>query len=308
MPQFRLDPIALLARQMGFAPAATRAAQVGRAEQLLLEIEPQRGYPGEFVVFRITGYAGKATPSGKRGGRRAKAALTAEVDVPDATATGTDSPGVPEAGPAFTGELFTGLALQHDLGLLVETVSDTLSLAAADQPEPVLSIDDVADRFGVTSKTIQRWRRKGLAARRFVFPDGKRRVGFRLACVEAHVARQAEQVARDRGGAVGDDGPGDDGTGDDSPRGAGPGGDGRLAAFSSDQLDDAPDRRVRLVRLVRLVRDAGDRASGAADARRGARRGRGRAARRPAGRADAAGRPARAAQARRRPPRPGRQA
>jgi len=41
----------------------------------------------------------------------------------------------------------------------------------------VLLIDDVCARFDVTSKTIQRWRRRGLPARRFVFGDGKRRSG-----------------------------------------------------------------------------------------------------------------------------------
>ena len=132
---------------------------MGRAEELLTTIDPQRAYPLAFVVFRITGY--KPEQKTDRAGEVAEA-------------------------------LLTGLGLQHDLGLLVETVSDGLNLRAADFPEPVLSIEDVADRFGVTGKTIQRWRRKGLAARRFIFPDGKRRVGFRLACVETFMAAQGE--------------------------------------------------------------------------------------------------------------------
>src|SRR6516164_11771937 len=139
MAKFRLDSIADLARQLGFAPHDTRQAQVTAAEELLHLIDPARGYPIDFVIFKITGYHPKvATP----------------------------------------GELLTGLALQHDLGLLVEQVSDTLSIHVASLAEPVLSIDDVTERFNVTSKTIQRWRRKGLPARRFIFADGKRRVGF----------------------------------------------------------------------------------------------------------------------------------
>jgi RNA polymerase primary sigma factor len=86
-------------------------------------------------------------------------------------------------------DLLTGLALQHDLGLLVEQVSATLDLRAEEMAEPVLRIEEVAERFGVTSKTIQRWRRRGLAARRFVFGDGRRRVGFLLGSVESFVAR-----------------------------------------------------------------------------------------------------------------------
>src|SRR5207247_260218 len=77
-----------------------------------------------------------------------------------------------------------------------ERVSDTLNIATASLAEPVLSIDDVTERFGVTSKTIQRWRRKGLPARRFVFPDGKRRVGFLLGSVERFFATHRDQVQR----------------------------------------------------------------------------------------------------------------
>jgi RNA polymerase sigma factor (sigma-70 family) len=152
--KFRIDSVAALARQMTFAPHDTRAAQVAAAEELLHHIDPAKAYPLEFVVFRITGYR-----------------------------------------PRTAGEdLLTGIALQHDLGLLVEQVSDTLGVRTASLGEPVLSIDDVTERFNVTSKTIQRWRRKGLPARRFVFPDGKRRVGFLVGSVERFFAGHREQV------------------------------------------------------------------------------------------------------------------
>jgi RNA polymerase sigma factor (sigma-70 family) len=153
--KFRIDSIAALARQMSFAPYDTRAAQVAAAEELLHGIDPTKAYPLEFVVFRITAYRPK----------------TAAAD------------------------LLTGLALQHDLGLLIEQVSDTLDVPAASVSEPVLTIEDVTERFNVTSKTIQRWRRKGLPARRFVFGDGKRRVGFLVGSVERFFAGHREQVA-----------------------------------------------------------------------------------------------------------------
>src|SRR5687768_711010 len=142
--KFRIDSIAALARQMTFAPHETRATQVAAAEELLHTIEPLKAYPLEFIVFRVTGYRPK----------------TAGQD------------------------LLTGIALQHDLGLLIEHVSDTLDTRADALAEPVLTIDDVTERFNVTSKTIQRWRRKGLPARRFIFADGKRRVGFLVGSVE----------------------------------------------------------------------------------------------------------------------------
>ncbi len=169
MASYRIDHIASLARQLAFTPAGERARQVGRAEELLAGIDPQRAYPLAFVVYRITGFRAGQKPLHKG-----------------------DPVGL--LGAEVAEELLTGIGLQHDLGVLVETVSDGLNLRAADFPEPVLGIEDVADRFGVTGKTIQRWRRKGLAARRFIFPDGKKRVGFRLACVEAYMAAQGEAV------------------------------------------------------------------------------------------------------------------
>jgi RNA polymerase primary sigma factor len=152
--EFRIDSLGALARQLEFTPLETRAAQVSAAEELLHAIEPNRAYPLEFVVYRITGYRPRRVSD----------------------------------------DLLTGVALQHDLGLLIEHVSGTLDQQAADFTEPVLAIEDVCARFNVTSKTIQRWRRKGLPARRFVFADGKRRVGFLLCSVERFFASQREQA------------------------------------------------------------------------------------------------------------------
>ncbi|HYO09097.1 MAG TPA: sigma-70 family RNA polymerase sigma factor [Tepidisphaeraceae bacterium] len=156
MPKYRIDSLAALARQLQFTPTDTRAHQLQAAEDLLHAIEPGKAYPLDFVTFRITAYRPK------------------EVSIEQAA----------------------GAALQHDLGLLIEQVSETLDVATALIAEPVLSIDDVTERFNVTSKTIQRWRRKGLPARRFVFPDGKRRVGFLISSVERFFAAHRDQVAR----------------------------------------------------------------------------------------------------------------
>ena len=85
--------------------------------------------------------------------------------------------------------------MQHDLGLLIERLSDSLELRTYQLAEPVLSIEQVTERFNVTSKTIQRWRRRGLPARRFTFPDGKRRVGFLVGSVERFFAEHRDQTA-----------------------------------------------------------------------------------------------------------------
>jgi RNA polymerase sigma factor (sigma-70 family) len=142
---------------MTFTPQDTRLAQIAAAENLLHEIDPAKAYPYEFVVFRITGFRPKTKPGSG---------------------------------------LLTGLALQHDLGLLIEQLSEDLDIQTISLAEPVLAIDDVTEKFNVTSKTIQRWRRRGLPARRFVFGDGKRRVGFLLSSVERFVAAHQDQVSR----------------------------------------------------------------------------------------------------------------
>jgi RNA polymerase sigma factor (sigma-70 family) len=142
---------------MGFAPLNVRDSQLVAAEELALSIDPAKAYPPDYVVFRITGYNPRQNKKS---------------------------------------ELLTGLAIQHDLGVLIEQVSDTLNHKTTDRPEPILTIDDLTERFNVTSKTIQRWRRRGLSARRFVFPDGKRRVGFRLAIVEKFLTSHKDAVER----------------------------------------------------------------------------------------------------------------
>jgi len=159
MTGYRLDILASLARQLAFAPSDVRVDQLAAAETLMGDLDVAKSYPAAFVVFRITGYH-------------------------------------PKLGVAD--ETLTGLALQHDLGLLIERVSETLDLLATHQPEPVLAIDDVTERFNVTSKTIQRWRKKGLVSRRFIFADGKRRVGFLLSSIERFVAIPRPRVTRTR--------------------------------------------------------------------------------------------------------------
>lgn len=156
MGKFRLDSLAELARQMGFTPHLLRERQLSAAEELLHAIDPAKAYPLDFVVFRVTGYHPKTVSE----------------------------------------DLLAGGALQHDLGLLIEKVSDSLDLRVVGYPQPVLGIDDVTEKFNVTSKTIQRWRRRGLPSRRFIFADGKRRVGFLLSSVEKFLSTHHDQVER----------------------------------------------------------------------------------------------------------------
>lgn len=154
--RYRVDILAGLARQMAFSPAGVREAQTRAAEAFVREIDPAKLYAWPDIVARITGYR-------------------------------------PKNGPT---ESIAGLALRHDLCVLIEEVFGTLGRKTTDVAEPVLSIDDVVERFNVTSKTIQRWRKRGLVSRLFVFPDGRTRVGFLLSSVEAFIADNKDTVRR----------------------------------------------------------------------------------------------------------------
>ncbi len=124
-------------QQARYAPRERRLEQVERAEQLLGEIETAKCYPYEYLCFRITGFR-------------------------------------PEGWPAL---VLDGADVQHDLRLFVEDLSSTARQAVEQVDEPVLTVDQVSRRYNVSSRTVTRWRRQGLVARRFVI-GGRTKVGF----------------------------------------------------------------------------------------------------------------------------------
>ena len=66
---------------------------------------------------------------------------------------------------------------------------------SAEQSEKVCTIEELAARFKVSTKTINRWRRRGLLARKFVFDDGTHRLGFLESAVE-RFARENPRLGR----------------------------------------------------------------------------------------------------------------
>jgi len=61
--------------------------------------------------------------------------------------------------------------------------------------EPVLTVNEVSQRYNVSTKTVDRWRSKGLVSRRFKFGNRKR-IGFLKSSVERFVDRNADDVHR----------------------------------------------------------------------------------------------------------------
>jgi RNA polymerase sigma factor (sigma-70 family) len=146
----------LTAQQVRFAPPARRREQLAKAERLLAEIDGSKAYPYQYIYFRLTDLRTDA-----RG---------------DLVVPGED--------------------LKHDLALFVIQVERSIPPVPAEQAgEEMLSLEEVSRRFNVSTKTISRWRLRGLVARR-VKANGRSHLGFPLSAVEQFVNRHRDRVER----------------------------------------------------------------------------------------------------------------
>ena len=143
-------------QQVRFAPPARRLEQLGRAEKLLSEIDPGRQYPYQFICYRITEYRPDSYP--------------------DLLVAGSD--------------------LQHDLYLFINELARSMPAVPAESiPEPVLTLEQMSKRLNVSTKTINRWRRRGLIGLPVLY-NGRRQVGFMASLVEPFLAANQERVER----------------------------------------------------------------------------------------------------------------
>src|SRR5262245_10843125 len=124
--------------------------------KLLAEIDPAKDYPYQYVCFRVTEYRSTAHPD----------------------------------------LLIPGEVLRHDLELLARRIEKSIPPLPIEQAvEPMLTLDEVSKRFNVSTKTISRWRVKGLSARR-VKVNGRSQLGFPRAVVEKFVAEHKDLVEK----------------------------------------------------------------------------------------------------------------
>lgn len=143
-----------LARQLTYSPPEKRAVQLAAAIDLFTQILPTELYPWEFVLFRLTGYRPK--------------------DPIDHT--------------------IPGKFLRADLSRFIEFISDTLRQRSDQAPEPVLALEDITTQFKVSTKTVQRWRRQGLIAQRYIYPTGRHRLGFLKSAVERFAQANSARI------------------------------------------------------------------------------------------------------------------
>ncbi len=144
-------------QQVRFAPPVQRAVQMERARKLLLEVEDGRAYPYQFVVFRVTEYR-------------------------------------PDSYPDL---LIPGVDLRHDLALFIEALGGAVPVSDEGSAEALVTLDELAKRLNVSTKTIRRWRKLGLVGRR-VTRGGRRQVCFQPSVIDQFLAKNRERA--DKGG------------------------------------------------------------------------------------------------------------
>ncbi|MHC4592335.1 MAG: hypothetical protein ACYS8L_06530 [Planctomycetota bacterium] len=143
-----------LVRQLALSPPSVRRRQADRLEELLLEFDPERTYPYEFLYFRITGFRPKE-------------------DMLDS---------------------YVGREVLPDLRRALRELSASVPRAAADLDERVYTLGELAEAFNVSSRTVRRWQGRGLVASTYLFPDGHTGLGVRKAALDRFLERNRDSV------------------------------------------------------------------------------------------------------------------
>ncbi len=158
MAKFFNSDIADLAHQLTLSPRRLRMEQIRGIEKLLELVEQDRAYPFEFVCYRITEYR--------------------------------------KRGRASTGYSIPGKALTSDLVAMADLLSRKANMAVGELEEAYKTHQQVADELEVSTKTIRRWRARGLMSVRVVFEDGVNRLAFLEHTIDRFVRQNKDLVAK----------------------------------------------------------------------------------------------------------------
>lgn len=147
-----------LSRQVRFAPPDALRKHIARAEALAAEIEPKAQYPSDWIVYRVTGYRPEAPP------------------------------GVTTAAPV------AGTELLRDLSAMVEGLCEHAGVRLTEL-SGAIGAKELGQRWGISVKTIDRYRRAGLVARRALDSEGRPRLAFMPSVVQAFERSHAGELA-----------------------------------------------------------------------------------------------------------------
>lgn len=156
MQKIQNQDLAQLLLQLRFTPQKKRRKQLGAAEKLFAIVEKDKDYPFEFVFFRITGFHHK--------------------------------------GPTEQ-HLIKGDQLLEDLQVFIAKLSFQVARPVTGQSQKVYSAQELAKTLGISTRTVQRWRKRGLIARNFIFEDGVKRFGFFKSTVDKFLAANPDLAA-----------------------------------------------------------------------------------------------------------------
>jgi len=156
MQKIQNQDLAQLLLQLRFTPQEKRRKQLDAAEKLFAIVERDKNYPFEFVFFRITGFHHK-----------------------DPTEQ----------------HLIKGDQLLEDLQVFIAKLSFQVARLVTGQSQKVYSAQELAKTLGISTRTVQRWRKRGLIARNFIFEDGVKRFGFFKSTVDKFLAANRDLAA-----------------------------------------------------------------------------------------------------------------
>lgn len=145
----------LTEQQARYAPIEKRLEQMSRAEKLLAQVELSQSYKYQELTELLTGYRSE--------------------QYPDLSIDGED--------------------LLHDLPKFVELLSASTKLPVEQAGEKVFTVNDLSEKYNVSTKTIDRWRKRGLVSRKFLFGN-RSRVGFLKTSVDRFVNENETEIHR----------------------------------------------------------------------------------------------------------------
>ncbi|MCK4999021.1 MAG: sigma-70 family RNA polymerase sigma factor [Anaerohalosphaera sp.] len=145
MAKYKNSSLDQFFNELKFAPVQRQHKELIAANDLLAILDLQLEYPLEIICFRITEYRPRQDMSGI---------------------------------------LIKGDILANDLRIFIDRLSAKLAIPAADQNQKVYSIGDICEKFSVSRKTVQRWRKQGLIGWTYLFPDNRKAIGFLASVVD----------------------------------------------------------------------------------------------------------------------------
>ena len=93
-------------------------------------------------------------------------------------------------------ELIKGDDLLEDLRIFISKLSGKLALPVTEQSQKIYSIRELMKNVGVSTKTLYRWRKQGLVARKYIFEDGIRRFGFLQSSVDEFLSAHPDLAGK----------------------------------------------------------------------------------------------------------------